>query len=277
MKRFLAATAISTTLVILSCPAFAADSPDEQGAGEIVVTAQKRAENIQDVPIAISAVSGQYLQSRGITSIDSLGSIAPNVKVERAPSDKTAAQIAIRGSVTINPAITWEPAVGIYLDGVYVAKVQGSIFDIADLERVEVLRGPQGTLYGRNALAGAINLVTRKPSGELHVSAQATYGDYNYRKGKLVLDLPAIGPFSVKLAGQVQKRDGFINITPNPIAALAGLASKNSVTSTNDLNGESFMVQVRATPAPNLTIDYTFDYNRNNQLPDFAQLLAAPG
>lgn len=280
MKLLLAATALSTGLAF-AAPAMAQDAStadaNDVGIGEIVVTAQKRAENVQEVPIAISAVSSQFLQSRGITSIDSLGSIAPNVKIERAPSDKTAAQIAIRGSVTINPAITWEPAVGIYLDGVYVAKVQGSIFDIADLERVEVLRGPQGTLYGRNALAGAINLVTRKPSGELHVRAEATYGDYNYLKGKVVLDLPAMGPFSVKLSGQIQKRDGFITVTPNPIAALAGLASKNSVTSTNNLDGQSFMAQVHVAPAPNLTIDYTFDYNRNDQLPDFAQLVAAPG
>ena len=280
MKLLLAATALSTGLLI-AAPAVAqdatADKANDAGIGEIVVTAQKRAENVHDVPIAISAVSGQFLQSRGITSIDNLGSIAPNVKIERAPSNKTAAQISIRGSVTINPAITWEPAVGIYLDGVYVAKAQGSVFDIADLERVEILRGPQGTLYGRNALAGAINLVTRKPSGELHVSAEATYGDYNYMKGRVVLDLPAMGPFSVKLAGQIQKRDGFIKVTPNPIAALAGLASPNSVTSTNDIDSQSFMAQVRMTPAPNLTIDYTFDYNRNNQLPDFAQLVAAPG
>ena len=194
MKLLLAATALSTGLLI-AAPAVAqdatADKANDAGIGEIVVTAQKRAENVHDVPIAISAVSGQFLQSRGITSIDNLGSIAPNVKIERAPSNKTAAQISIRGSVTINPAITWEPAVGIYLDGVYVAKAQGSVFDIADLERVEILRGPQGTLYGRNALAGAINLVTRKPSGELHVSAEATYGDYNYMKGRVVLDLPA--------------------------------------------------------------------------------------
>jgi iron complex outermembrane recepter protein len=276
MKRLAAATALCTSLALLTTPAQAQDSADEassSGIGEIVVTAQKRAENIQDVPIAISAVTSEFLDSRGITSIDALGSIAPNVKIERAPSNKTAAQIAIRGSVTINPAITWEPAVGLYLDGVYVAKVQGSVFDIADLERVEVLRGPQGTLYGRNALAGAINLVTRKPSGELKVSAEVSYGNYDYWRAKAVVDLPAFGPLSVKVSGQLQKRDGFVKIGPNPFPA-AFLALPNSLNSTNDIDGQSFMAQVRLKPEGSLTVDYTFDYSRSKQRPDFAQLVS---
>jgi iron complex outermembrane receptor protein len=128
--------------------------------------------------------AAKYLESRGVASIDALGSIAPNVKIERAPSSKTISQISIRGSVTINPAITWEPAVGLYLDGIYIAKAQGSIFDVADLERVEMLRGPQGTLYGRNALAGAVNLVTKKPSGEAGGSMELTYGSFDALKVK---------------------------------------------------------------------------------------------
>ncbi|WP_226016593.1 TonB-dependent receptor [Novosphingobium sp. FKTRR1] len=185
MRKLFATTAL-TSLSLCAIPALAQETAQTgadgastgSGIGEIVVTAQKRAENIQNVPIAISAVSSQFLETRGITSIDTLGSIAPNVKIERAPSNKTISQISIRGSVTINPAVTWEPAVGLYLNGVYIAKAQGSIFDVADLERVEILRGPQGTLYGRNALAGAVNLVPKMPSGKLGLKAEATYGNY---------------------------------------------------------------------------------------------------
>lgn len=245
---------------------------EDVGIGEIIVTAQKRSENIQDVPIAISAVSSAYLESRDISSIDRLGSIAPNVKIERAPSNKTISQISIRGSVTINPAVTWEPAVGLYLDGVYIAKAQGSIFDVADLERVEILRGPQGTLYGRNALAGAVNLVTKKPSGEFGGSAEITYGNFDYMKAKAVLNLPQFGIFSAKISGQIQKRDGFIKIGPNPFPA-AFLARPNSVDETNDLYGESGMFQLRAEPSDSLTIDYALDYSRFNQRPDYAQLV----
>ena len=180
MKALLAGASACALTFGLAAPALGQESDDPatdaDGIGMIIVTAQKRSENVQDVPIAITAIGSQFLESRGIDSIDDLGTIAPNVKFERAPASKTISQIAIRGSVTINPAITWEPAVGLYLDGVYIAKAQGSIFDIADLERVEILRGPQGTLYGRNALAGAVNLVTKKPSGEAGGMAELTYG-----------------------------------------------------------------------------------------------------
>ena len=109
----------------------------EVGLAEIVVTAQKREERLQDVPIAISAIGSDYLKARDISSIEALGTIAPNVKIERAPTNKTVSQIAMRGSVTVNPSVLFEPAVGLYVDGVYIAKAQGSIFDVADLERVE--------------------------------------------------------------------------------------------------------------------------------------------
>ncbi len=109
MRLFSSVSFVALATVAAS-PALAQEAPEsaDGGIGDIVVTAQKRAENIQDVPIAISAVGSQYLESRGIDSIDKLGTIAPNVKIERAPASKTISQISIRGSVTINPAITWE-------------------------------------------------------------------------------------------------------------------------------------------------------------------------
>lgn len=218
---------------------------------------------MQDVPIAIT-VGSEFLETRGIDSIDDLGTVAPNVKFERAPASKTISQIAIRGSVTINPAVTWEPAVGLYLDGVYIAKAQGSIFDIADLERVEILRGPQGTLYGRNALAGAVNLVTRKPSGEAGGRAEITYGSFNEVRLRGVLDLPEMGTFSAKVSGQYRTRDGLIDLT-----APDGLGR----TDTDSIDSGSFMVQLRAEITDNVTVDYTYDYSKSNQTPPFSQLL----
>jgi len=246
----------SVAALALTQPAFAQESDGaDTGIGDIVVTAQKRAD-----------------QARGIASIDTLGSVAPNVKFERAPSSKTISQISIRGSVTINPAITWEPAVGLYMDGVYIAKAQGSIFDVADLERVEILRGPQGTLYGRNALAGAVNLITKKPKGELAGSAEVSYGNYNAWKAKASLDLPQMGIFSAKVSGQMSKRDGLVQITANPFPA-AFLAGKPSLSQIDTVDSKSALIQVRAQLSDTVTADYSFDYNKQKQLPPFAQLL----
>lgn len=266
MKRLLATTSLAAFALLEASPAMAQDSAQDKddGIGAIVVTAQKRSENVQDVPIAISAVGSQYLDSRGVDSIDKLGAIAPNVKIERAPGSKTISQISIRGSVTINPAITWEPAVGLYLDGVYIAKAQGSIFDVADLERVEVLRGPQGTLYGRNALAGAVNLVTRKPSGEAGGSAEVTYGSFNEWKFKGVLDLPRMGIFSAKISGQYRRRDGLIELVP---------AQPSGRNRTDSVKSGSVLVQLRAELSDAITADYTFDYTKSDQTPPFSQLL----
>lgn len=250
----------------------AQDAPGPSGIADIVVTAQRRAENIQKVPIAVTAISADYLRARDITSIDQLGSIAPNVKIERAPTDKTVTQVSIRGSVTINTAITFEPAVGIYVDGVYIAKAQGSLFDVADLERVEVLRGPQGTLYGRNTLAGAINLVTRKPSGVAGGALDLTYGNFNERKVRGNIDLPRFGIFSVKISGQYEKRDGVIGVGPNPYPAAAAFAAPPSTSRTNDLDGYGLLAQVRATLSDRLIADYSFDYSRTSQQPDYSQL-----
>jgi iron complex outermembrane receptor protein len=269
MKNLMIAASGCALTFVLAAPAVAqqadAAQPSEDGIGVIVVTAQKRAENVQDVPIAITALGSQFLETRGIDSIDDLGTIAPNVKFERAPASKTISQIAIRGSVTINPAITWEPAVGLYLDGVYIAKAQGSIFDIADLERVEILRGPQGTLYGRNALAGAVNLVTKKPSGEAGGMAELTYGSFDEVRLRGVIDLPQMGAFSAKVSGQYRTRDGLIALT-----APDG-SGRNR---TDSIESGSFMVQLRAEITDSITADYTYDYSKSNQTPPFSQLLA---
>jgi iron complex outermembrane receptor protein len=270
MKTLFTAASACALATGLTVPAAAQQSDasgtaDEgDGIGVIVVTAQKRAENVQDVPIAITALGSQFLDTRGIDSIDDLGTIAPNVKFERAPASKTISQIAIRGSVTINPAITWEPAVGLYLDGVYIAKAQGSIFDIADLERVEILRGPQGTLYGRNALAGAVNLVTKKPSGEAGGMAEITYGSFNEVRLRGVVDLPQMGAFSAKVSGQYRKRDGLIDLTA---------PDGRGRNSTDSIDSGSFMVQLRAEITDAITADYTYDYSKSNQTPPFSQLL----
>ncbi|WP_161566016.1 TonB-dependent receptor domain-containing protein [Caenibius tardaugens] len=237
-------------LAAASEPDFAEAGPAAGAVGieEIVVTAQKREQNLQDVPIAISAISPAFLEKREITSISSLTSLAPNLKVESAAGNRTTSIISIRGGAQGNAQIYFEPSVGLYLDGVYIAKAQGTVFDVADIERIEVLRGPQGTLYGRNAVAGAVSIVTKKPSGELGGKAELSYGNYDYRRARGTLDLPAFGIFSVKLSGQMTKRDGFYDVSGNAYTDEA-----------QAWDSKSGMIQVRAQPSSALTLDYTFD------------------
>ena len=172
---------------------------------EVVVTAQKKEENLQETPIAITAITESAIDDLDIANVVDLAGMAPNVHIINTPSNNTAATIAMRGGVTINPAITWEPTVGMYLDGVYLGKGQGSIFDVVDLERVEILRGPQGTLYGRNTLGGAINLISKKPSGE-GMSAKVTIGNYGLKQSQLIADYEAGDDMFVKLVVNSKKK-----------------------------------------------------------------------
>jgi len=248
----------------------AASSTVPDAYGDIVVTAQRREQSLQDVPVAISAVNERFLQQRNITSIEQLGNIAPNVKIERGASNSTVAQITIRGATTINPSLTWEPTVGLYLDGVYLGKAQGGFFDVADIARVEVLRGPQGTLYGRNTLAGAINIITQKPTGEFGGKAQISYGNYNYGQMRGTLDLPEFAGFSVKLSGQATMRNGFYKVVDNQVPGVP-TAQGRRVKEVDNLDSKSFMAQVRFQPTDTLTFDYAYDYSRVDQKPAYTQ------
>jgi outer membrane receptor protein involved in Fe transport len=153
-------------------PVFAQSSPAEDTPGgiqEILVTAQKRAENVQDVPIAISAFTAESLTERSVTSVASLSNISPNVTLDAGtPFSGSSAVLSayIRGIGANDFAFNIDPGVGIYLDGVYLARSVGANQDLPDVERIEILKGPQGTLFGRNTIGGAISIVTHDPGKE---------------------------------------------------------------------------------------------------------------
>ena len=189
---------------------------------EVVVTAQKKEESLQDTPIALTAISESTINDLDIKNGIDLNGIAPNVFLMQMPANNTGMTAAIRGGVTMNPAITWEPTVGIYLDGVYLGKNQGAIFDVVDLERVEVLRGPQGTLYGRNTLAGAINFISKRPSGE-GASAKVTFGNYGLKQTKFIADYEAGEDVFIKLVLHNKQRDGYVSNMPSPYQAAQGV------------------------------------------------------
>ena len=239
---------------------------------EVVVTAQKKEENLQETPIAITAITESAIDDLDIANVVDLAGMAPNVHIINTPSNNTAATIAMRGGVTINPAITWEPTVGMYLDGVYLGKGQGSIFDVVDLERVEILRGPQGTLYGRNTLGGAINLISKKPSGE-GLSSKITIGNYGLKQTQLIADYEIGSNLYTKLILNSKERSGYVKNQASPYQAAQGVVpntvADHSELDTIDSKGYKLMF---AYEGDNTSINLTFDETDQDNIPPFAQL-----
>ncbi len=257
------------TLALAAMPARAQEPAESTAAGGhaagtlevIMVTAQRREENLQDVPIAVSVVSSEQLESRQITNLLNLKALAPNLLVSKYPNSNVATQVAIRGGVTINGAMYWEPSTGLYLDGVYLGKAVGSVFDVVDAERIEVLRGPQGTLYGRNTMAGAVNLITRAPTGEFAANASVEIGNYGHNVQKLSFDLPKIGIARMSFGVRARNRDGLVDLTyGSPGAAL----------DSRDEFGGRFALALDF--SDDFVAEYRFDYTNVDQLPPHSQL-----
>ncbi len=168
----------------------------EGGLQEIIVTAQKREQSMQDVPIAITALTGDALATNRVTTVSDLTGLAPGVIVRTAAGGSQLPSFSIRGAISYGVVPGSDKQVSIYIDGVYLAAARGAIFDLPDVERIEMLRGPQGTLFGRNATAGAVSISTREPTGEPGVKAALTLGNYDQKRFRLSMDLPQMGPFS---------------------------------------------------------------------------------
>ncbi|WP_028080186.1 TonB-dependent receptor [Solimonas soli] len=247
-----------------AAPPAARAGDDDGRIAEVVVTAQRREEKLQEVPLAVTAMGAEQIGSRGIQNVSDLSALAPGLQISKTPSNSTISQITIRGLSQINPAIYWDPAVGVYVDGVYIGKAQGGIFDVVDLERVEVLRGPQGTLYGRNTLAGAINLITKKPSGLFGGSASIEIGNYDAVSEKVSLDLPKMGIVSLSLAARQEQRDGWVHTTRT-----------SSVGELNDRDNNGIRLAADFDFAPGLLGEYRFDRSIVDQTPNWDQLYKA--
>jgi iron complex outermembrane receptor protein len=216
------ASSLALAIACLVQPAAAQDNAapeDNGGIADIVVTAQKRSESIQDVPIAISAFTAQALQERAVTNVASLSSLAPNVNLDGGTpfSGSTAVLSAtIRGIGSDDFAFNIDPGVGIYLDGVYLARTVGANQDLPDVERIEVLKGPQGTLFGRNTIGGAISIVTHDPGKTFRVAGDVTTGSYRLLKARGTVDLPITDSLSSSLTFAVTNRQGFLKRLPYP-------------------------------------------------------------
>jgi iron complex outermembrane receptor protein len=220
IKMFAAALCASTALVVAT-PVWAQDAAaaeDEGGIADIVVTAQKRSESAQEVPIAISVFSGDTLAERAVTNVSQLTAVAPNVNFDNgvAFTGSTAVLAAsIRGIGSSDFAFNIDPGVGVYVDGIYLARSVGANQDLLDTGRIEVLKGPQGTLFGRNTIGGAVSIVTRDPSEEFQARGDVTFGRFNMFEARGAVDVPisdsltSLITFDVRNGGAYAKRVPF--------------------------------------------------------------------
>ena len=237
-----------------------------------MVTAERREEKLRDVPIAVTSFNAASLQSRDITDIRGIQGFIPNVAIVQSPGYQTESDIAIRGGVTINPAPYWDPTAGLYVNGVYIPKAIGNVTDLADIDHIEVLRGPQGTLYGRNTLGGAVNIVTQKPTGELEGYITAGAGNYGEKEVRGNINLPAFGALKLALSGVMVGHDGYVNTVQDPDHLAGFFGSSSYLGKFDSLNSRTGRVEAELDLTDDFYINYAFDVSYQKDTPNYSQL-----
>jgi len=252
---------------------------------DIIVTAQFRATNLQDTPLAISAVSGAELARRGLTDIQSIANTAPSVTLTPGPAAFGKTMVSyIRGvgANDFNPA--FDPSVGYYVDDIYYASLAGSTFDLMDLERVEILRGPQGTLFGKNTIGGAIRLISKKPNETLGGYLEGTTGSFDRVDIRGSLNIPLAGDnLAVRLSGIHRERRGYVTrldfACANPAQAgslprIAPAGADCVIGHDGGENIDAFRVAVRAVPVDGMEFNISFDHTDDRSDPGALRLIA---
>jgi iron complex outermembrane receptor protein len=211
IKMGTAFSASAASLVLQLLPAAAIAQEEAKGVfEEVLVTARKRSESAQSVPIPITALSQEQLQTRNMTEIRDIERLSPNTSIQYSSVNGTAAQIFMRGIGQTNWSSTQDPKIGMYVDGVYLSRPQGGLLDFMDIERVEVLRGPQGTLFGRNTTAGLIHIINNKPSQEFEADVQFGIGNENHQSYGFMVNAPITNSLAARFALYDKKTDGNI-------------------------------------------------------------------
>ena len=239
------------------------DATDTQTAPvleEVFVTARKRVEPLQISPVSATVLRGQVFQMLFLNDLKTLNFPAPNVNISQNDMFSNTATISIRGMISVDVESTLEPPVGIFLDGVYIPRVAASSLDLFDVEQIEILRGPQGTIFGRNTTAGAIQVRSRRPSGEFGVRGSVTIGEFGRLDLKAAMDIPiSEGKVDAKFAVLSQTMDGYYtNIADRDLSTNA--------TTGRDLGNEdiiAFRPMIRFTPNDSFDLTFIGEYHRN--------------
>lgn len=261
-SKFLAGTA----LLFVALPSHAADevaADDSATYADIVVTATRRESNLQDTPIAISVMNNDALRQRNVQSlVDLAGGSIPSLRIATFESRTSALTIGMRGIVPLDanqPAR--EQGVGVYIDGIYLGRQHGLNAALLDVERIEVLRGPQGTLFGRNTEGGAVNIVLKTPTGEFGGRMSAGFGNFGSYSAQMHMDMPEFANISVKLDGVVQHQNA---TTRNPLPGALGW---------NSFHRYGGRAAARWQPFADFTADLSFDIGRDENTPIYSQLI----
>ncbi|CAD7340169.1 TonB-dependent receptor [Sphingomonadales bacterium 56] len=265
MNSFISHGALAMCLAAATSPAFAQDDASVQSGGieEIVVTAQKRSESLQKTPISMMAMTGADIEKKGIADITDLRTLVPSLAVTPHPNSATTARVFIRGIGNNDDQITVDPSVAVYLDGIYIARNQGLSAEVAEVERIEVLRGPQGSLYGRNATGGAINYITRAAElGEFSAKQTLAIGNYDQFRSRTRVNIPVGEALAVELGYLHSQKDGFVG---NP---------GTGVDRWGDQRRDAYRAAVLWQPTDALQLRYTYDRSDINDTPVF--MVAAP-
>ncbi|MPT47535.1 MAG: TonB-dependent receptor [Sphingobium sp.] len=244
-RSFTALSISAASLLLASTSAYA---QSDAAPGEIIVTAQKREQSLQDVSAAVTAVGADRLATSQVATLQDLQTIVPSVNFG---SDFNQAKIFIRG-VGANTSTTGSSTgVAFHVDGAYVARAEAQLTSLFDLERVEILRGPQGTLYGRNAVGGSVNLITAKPTSDLSGYARLTYGNYNAIIAETAISGPITDGIRARLAVRSENRDGFGS---NPVTGR----------DVDDLKRRMLRAQVEFDIAPTVSLLLSGEYFRQD-------------
>ncbi|MDB5682805.1 MAG: hypothetical protein JWM75_503 [Sphingomonas bacterium] len=283
------ATSMAALSLALAAPAIAqsADPASDATAEatssrlqDIIVTAQFRNQTVQDTPLAITAISGEMLEARGQTTINDIAGQSPNVTLEKGVGQRGSGLIAyIRGIGQYNAAPFYEPGVGTYVDDVYIASMNSALFRLLDLDRVEVLRGPQGTLAGKNSIGGAIKLFSRKPTGDGSGYAELTYGRYDRVEGRAAADFKLAENLFVRINAAARSEDGYVKrldygcLNPGSGFPTQVGVGQNCVLGT--AGGESYVggrLAMRWLPTDKIEINISGDYTAERSDPAPEQL-----
>ncbi|WP_068076476.1 TonB-dependent receptor [Novosphingobium lentum] len=267
----------AATIAMSAAPAWAADAAPAQtaaaaadaagadsGLGQIVVTATKRETNLQKTPIAISVLSADTIKDRHVQSLlDLADGGVPSLRVATFEARQSALTVGIRGIVPFDQNQTArDTPVGVYIDGVYLARSQGLNAALFDVQRIEVLKGPQGTLFGRNTEGGAVSIVTKDPSGEFDGRFIGGVGNYGSHSAEGHIDLPAFHNLAIKIDGIEQHQDGTVK---NPLAGQTGW---------NQYERVGGRISAKWTPFEGFTALVSYDKAKDENTPNFSQLIS---